>query len=144
MKTPFLLLAILLAACIASQREEPVSEEEFKLLLLSEGNFTIFMNATGLGKEAVPVYQCGADLSGSLGLLGKNVTPYVIDDGACITLAGNTSLDECLRSAATTYSFFIGAGSSPPAYFKRRALVFVPANYSGGCRIAARYGVSGG
>ncbi|MEM3030539.1 MAG: hypothetical protein QXH27_02280, partial [Candidatus Micrarchaeia archaeon] len=71
-------------------------------------------------------------------------TPYVVSGDACIASAGNYSLADCLRSSSSTYSFFLASGSSPPVYFARRALVFVPENYSDACRITVRRGNSTG
>ncbi|MEM4389687.1 MAG: hypothetical protein QXG98_03410 [Candidatus Micrarchaeia archaeon] len=141
MKMALPLLAVLLAACVLPQQveEKPISQNEFKRIVLGEENFTIFMNTTGASREGeLRIYQCGADLAGSLGLLGKNVTPYVVNGQVCVTSAGNLSLAACLRSASPTYAFFIASGSSPPLYFARRAFIFVPDNYTGVCRIAVR------
>lgn len=80
------------------------------------------------------IYQCGTDLSGSLGYMNFTIIPYVIQGNACTALNGTRTATECLASLKG-YVFYIQPGEGKVRMYSRHAILEVPEGGAGKCSV---------
>lgn len=134
---------LLLAGCLLffgcpGQDKPPRTLEEFSLILFNYDTVTIVEDISNASpRDEVVIYNCGADLAGSLGFMNKSVNAVVVDGNECITASGNTTKNKCLAESVNSYIFFIRPGAnSSTKFFDSEAIIEVPDDYVGGCKIS--------
>ena len=132
-KTAVVIVIVVLAALVAyivltSEPTPPPRDEteleEFALYLQDSPDVYIIMDAREAESTEVKknINQCGADLAGSMGLVGKTLHIFALNQTHCITLEGTRQVWDCLnefndaRTTPGTSLFYIKVGDEPTIY----------------------------
>jgi len=111
------LAALVVVPAIFTKPEQPATLDEFVGAVKGSDRVALVMDVRGAPQPAARIiYQCGADLALSLGMSGKNVTAYVIDDAGCTATGGRKPTSECLAAAAEMPYFTIAYGMQDTTY----------------------------
>ncbi|MBI5158721.1 hypothetical protein HY992_01235 [Candidatus Micrarchaeota archaeon] len=134
----FLALALLFFGCLQPAEPPSLSVQEFSSRLLSFQNASVFMNVTRASvAHSALIYNCGAELSGSIAGIGLEVSPYAIDGEKCFASGNRTlSTQQCIAEAPG-YTFFIQTGANKTRFYNDYALLELPEGYKGKCSITS-------
>lgn len=95
------IFALIILAYIFIPREGTITLPRFLDVVSKEDKFSVIQDMRGVPPDTpdikTAVIQCGVDLSGTLGRLGKNVTNYAFENDVCTSGAKLriTSIGEC-------------------------------------------------
>jgi hypothetical protein len=114
-----------------------INQTQFDSIVLGAQRISVIMNITGENENGSRVVmQCGVEISGSMGRLGKNVSNYVFDGGTCVTPEVNTvPISDCSK-AMNDFYFIIGYGPDVTRYYDRHAEIEVSEQFTLGCNIS--------
>jgi hypothetical protein len=125
---PFVILLFSAAGCLYLSGEQTISLSDFKQELNSTSIISIVMdtrNSTSSGA----VMQCGVDIAGSLGAIGKynalgNRT-FVYEGDQCVYSAVNSSIKECesLVSNSTVFYIRYNPSKNSTLFYRSKAVI---------------------
>lgn len=139
MKTIFflLLLPLFFFGCLQPEPRS-LTVREFSERLLLFQNASVFMNTTGASvAQAASIYNCGAELSGSVAGIGLTVSPYAVNGETCFASSNITTTTQQCVAEAPGYKFFIQTGAEKTRFYNDFALLELPEGYTGKCSITS-------
>lgn len=139
----FLLAVVLLLAVLFFLKNQngEITPEEFLKSVSSSEKFVLVQDLRGANnvEQRRAVINCGIDLAGSLGLLGKepeNIKIAAYEGETCIIENRTASIAECESQKWGAVAFNIKYGQEGTKFYPNRAEIEVSPIYGGRCLIA--------
>lgn len=136
-----LVLSLLFCGCAQQQCKADtsvnVSKADFENTLSSADRVTIIMDLRGAPSAARDkILQCGVDLAGSQGLVGKNLTILAFDGDKCIGSPINGSICDCYSKTQGSTVLQAQYGAEQPEFYNNTLVIGINENSSTGCDIS--------
>lgn len=139
---PFVLILLFLAAgCAYLQGEQTISLSDFKQELNKSANISIVMDTRNSTSAGI-VMQCGTNLAGRLGIIGKyealgNRT-FVYEGNQCISATANYSIQYCESLMSNSLVFYLSYNptKNSTSFYKSKAVIDGDNDFLADCTIS--------
>jgi hypothetical protein len=114
-----------------------ISNYEGNFKLMNAQRIALVMDSRGLAQDnKVSVYQCGVGFAASLGIIGKNVTSFALQEDGCYGPLNHTSITKCDELIKQEdYVVLLKGGNADALFYDDHLLVIVPANNTNECGV---------